>query len=305
MFNRQKLILWIEEYLFYPNSFFQYFLSFLLLPLSFIYCFIVISKRVMAKPKDFNIPIISIGNLTVGGSGKTPFLISLANEYEEVAIILRGYGRNSSGLHVVTKDTDVNISADEAKLYATSLPKALVIVSEDRIKAINEAKKRGAKIIFLDDGFSKSHIKKFDILLRPKNEPKLPFCLPSGAYREPKWLYKKADLVVNEEKDFKRVVRVKNPTSDMILVTAISKPKRLDEFLPEVKTKIYFEDHYMYKKEELVELIKKYNATSILTTTKDEVKIKDFNLPLSILDLHVEINENIKKKINQYLANFR
>ena len=259
----------------------------------------------MAKPKDFNIPIISIGNLTVGGSGKTPFLISLANEYEEVAIILRGYGRNSSGLHVVTKDTDVNISADEAKLYATSLPKALVIVSEDRIKAINEAKKRGAKIIFLDDGFSKSHIKKFDILLRPKNEPKLPFCLPSGAYREPKWLYKKADLVVNEEKDFKRVVRVKNPTSDMILVTAISKPKRLDEFLPEVKTKIYFEDHYMYKKEELVELIKKYNATSILTTTKDEVKIKDFNLPLSILDLHVEINENIKKKINQYLANFR
>ena len=304
MFNKQKLILWVENYLFYPKSVFEYFLAFLLFPLSFIYCFIVVFKRYKAKPKDFKTPIVSIGNLTVGGSGKTPFLIALAKDYKNVAIILRGYGRDSKGLHVVTHLTHVNISGDEAKLYINSLPKALVIVSEDRVKAIEEAKKRGAKIIFLDDGFSKAQIKKFDILLRPKPEPKLPFCLPSGAYREPKSLYKKADLVACEEKDYKRVVKIVNQTSKMILVTAISKPKRLDNFLPNVEAKIYFEDHHMYKKEELEKLIKKYKATSILTTTKDEVKLKEFNLPLSILDLHVEINDDIKKKINQYLANF-
>jgi tetraacyldisaccharide 4'-kinase len=259
----------------------------------------------MSKKIDFKIPIISIGNLTIGGNGKTPFLISLAKNYESVAIILRGYGRNSKGLHVVTKETPVDISGDEAKLYTNALSNAIVIVSEDRSKAILKAIKMGCKIIFLDDGFSKSFIKKFDVLIRPKIEPKLPFCLPSGAYREPKFLYNSANLVVRESDDFKRVVTIKNETKNMILVTAISKPQRLDEYLPKVKAKIYFEDHYMYKKEELLELIQKYKASSILTTSKDEVKMRDFNLPLSILDLHVDINPNIKNKINEYLYNFR
>jgi tetraacyldisaccharide 4'-kinase len=92
----------------------------------------------------------------------------------------------------------------------------------------------------------------------------------------------------------------------MLLITAISKPKRLDKFLPDnLVGKIYYIDHYMYKKEELEKLLKEYNATSILTTEKDMVKMKNFDLPLSILHLHVDINPNIKKQINEYLVNFR
>ena len=90
---KQRLILWIEDYLFFP-SLFQRFISLLLLPLTFIYHLILIVKRVRAKAQDFGLPVISVGNLIIGGSsGKTPLVIYLAKDKKNVAIVLRGYGR--------------------------------------------------------------------------------------------------------------------------------------------------------------------------------------------------------------------
>ena len=307
--KRSRLILWVEEYLFYPSSFFQKFLSYLLLPFSVIYCGVVLWKRYQGEKhqRSFNIPIISIGNLTVGGNGKTPFCIALAHEYENVGIILRGYGRKSKGLILVSDRgqvlCDTMASGDEAMLYAKSLPKATVIVSENRIEAIRFAKKRGVKLIFLDDGFSKSTIAKIDILMRPYPEPTNTFCLPSGPYREPRFLYERADLVISEENDFTRHVTILNPTSRMLLVTAISKPSRLDAYLPEnVIGKIAFEDHYMYTEKELLSLLETHQASSILTTQKDAVKMTTFDIPLSILKLDIEISERTKGNINTLLA---
>ena len=309
MFDKAKVVFWIEEYLFYPKTFLQFLLSFLLLPFSAIYCLIVIFKRLFSKKINFNIPIISIGNLTVGGSGKTPLVIELARDRENCVIILRGYNRESSGLVIVSKEGEIlcNVtqSGDEAMLYAKSLPKATVIVSEDRIKAIKYAKSLKCKIIFLDDAFSKSHIKKLDILIKPKISPTLPFCLPSGAYREPKYLYNFADLLVQEGIDFQRIVDIKNPTDKMILVTGISKPQRLDGYLPKNLTKkIYFEDHHIFTKDELEYLLQLHDASSILTTQKDAVKMDSFGLNLSIMELRLEVKKEVKNKINTFLANF-
>lgn len=304
--DTKKVILWTEDYLFRPN-FLQRVISFSLLPLTFLYCLIVISKRAFSKPKNFDIPIISIGNLIVGGSGKTPFTIALAKRYENLAIVLRGYKRKSKGLMVVSKRgkilTDVQTSGDEAMLYAKLLKNASVIVSENREEGIKKAKELGCKIVFLDDGFSKAKIKKFDILLKSGNY-KNSFCLPSGPFREPKSFEKFASLILQENIDFKREVKIKNPTKRMILITAISKPKRLDSFLPKVVEKIYFPDHYNFKKEEIVKLIQKYNASSILTTQKDAVKMEKFNLPLSILELEIKIEEKILKKCDDFIYNF-
>ncbi|WP_232293997.1 tetraacyldisaccharide 4'-kinase [Sulfurospirillum arsenophilum] len=309
MFNRSRFILWVEAYLFYPTSFFQRFLSYLLLPLSAIYCTIVLYKRFRGRQKKlfFTIPIVSIGNLTVGGNGKTPFCIALAKEHSNIAIVLRGYGRKSHGLILVSDNgkimCDAMASGDEAMLYAKSLPDSTVIVSEDRVEAIRFAKKRGAKIIFLDDGFSKSYIEKIDILVKPNPEPQNSFCLPSGPYREPRFLYKYADLVISEGHDFVRHVEVFNPTEKMLLVTAISKPSRLDAYLPDnVIAKVTYEDHYMYNEKELEALLREHNATSILTTQKDAVKMSTFDIPLSILKLEVEIFSETKTKINALLA---
>jgi tetraacyldisaccharide 4'-kinase len=309
VFKRSNYVLWVEAYLFYPKSFCQKFLSYLLLPLSFVYCSIVLWRRYKGEKeqKSFGIPIISIGNLTVGGNGKTPFCIALAKEYTDVGIILRGYGRKSQGMILVSHHgqvvCDVMASGDEAMLYAKSLPHATVIVSEDRIEAIRFAKKRGVKLIFLDDGFSKSSIAKIDILMQPNPEPKNTFCLPSGPYREPYFLYKRADLIIVEGKDFTRHVEVFNPTPRMLLVTAISKPSRLDTYLPSnVIGKVTFEDHYMYTEEELINLLESHQASSVLTTQKDAVKMSNFAIPLSLLNLEIEISEQTRTNINTLLA---
>lgn len=277
---------------------------------------IILTKRAMAKQIEFGIPIISVGNIIVGGSGKTPVTINLASKYEDVCIILRGYGRASKGLQVVSLRgkilVDVKTSGDEAMLLANSLPKATVIVSENRVTAILKAKELACKIIFLDDGFSKYHISKFNILLRPKDEPTNIFCLPSGGYREPKGFYAQADIELLEGKDFKRVISIKKdgkiselPTKT-ILITAISKPKRLLEYLPKDIKMISFPDHYSFSKEDIDKIQNEYKEYVILTTGKDLVKLKEFNIKnLYLMDLEIEISKDVDFSLmNEYIESF-
>ncbi len=252
-------------------------------------------------PIDFDIDIVSVGNLSVGGSGKTPLVTALASRYENVAVILRGYGRSSRGLYVV-KDAnkilcDVTISGDEAMIYAHKLPSAIVIVSEDRVKGILKAKEMGAKLVFLDDAYSKHDIKKLDLLIDVKTKNNR--CLPSGAFRERLWSSKEA-IVLQDTQDFTRVVELKNKSAKMSLVTAIARPSRLDEFLPQVVNKNYFEDHHSFTKIELEEILKKDSADSLLVTYKDFVKIESFGLRVSLLDLEVRVEKEVFKEIDKY-----
>ena len=254
------------------------------------------------KEEDFGVKVISVGNLSVGGSGKTPLVTALAAHYQNSAIVLRGYGRDSKGLHVV-KDKhgilcDVKTSGDEAMIYAKKLHNTIVIVSEDRKKGIVKAKEMGAKIIFLDDAYSKHDIKKLDLLIEVKTTNNR--CFPSGAFREKLWQGKKA-IVLKDGIDFKRVVEVKNATKRMSLVTAIARPQRLDLFLPEVLNKNYFPDHHSFSKQELENIFLHDNAESLLVTYKDFVKVESFGMTLSLLDLHVEVEDKVYKIINNYL----
>ncbi|NPA59428.1 MAG: tetraacyldisaccharide 4'-kinase [Epsilonproteobacteria bacterium] len=291
---KKGLVFWIEDYFYNPNTL-QKLLSFLLLPLSWLYCFVMYIRFKITKPIDFDIDIVSVGNLNVGGSGKTPLVTAFASKYEDVAVILRGYGRSSKGL-VVVKDKngikcDVAMSGDEAMIYAHKLKNAIVIVSEDRLKGIQKAKEMGVKLIFLDDAYSKHNIKKLDILIDVETENTR--CLPSGAFRERLWNSKDV-LILKEEIDFKRVVELKNATPKMSLVTAIARPSRLDEYLPKVISKNYFADHHTFVKEELEEILNRDGCDSLLVTYKDFVKVESFGLPLSLLDLEVEVNIDLK-----------
>ncbi len=281
--------------------------------------FIVLLKRASTSKIDFEIPIISIGNIVVGGSGKTPIAIALAKKYDDACVILRGYGRESKGLFVVSNKGDIKVdvktSGDEAMVLALSLKNATVIVSENRAKAIEKAKELNCKIIFLDDGFSKYSIKKFDILLRAKKEPTNDFCLPSGAYREPKSFYALCDLELKEGRDFKRVVTIKKVELDKesilpektLLLTAISKPKRLLEFVPKNVKLLAFADHHNFTKQELNEILEKYKDYAILTTLKDYVKLKDFNIKdLYLMDLDIKFNDNLDlSSLENYISEFK
>jgi len=291
----------IESYLFYPKNIFQKFLSFLFFPFTFIYCLIVYFKFPRVY-KDMKIPIVSIGNIIVGGSGKTPFTISLANKLENVSVVLRGYGRNSKGCIVVSQNgkilENVEVSGDEAQEIATST-KATVIVSENREEGIQKAKELGCKVVILDDGFDKP-FKKLNILIDVKIDNS--FCLPSGGYRYPRKFLKYADILLKENIDFKRIVKVPK-CENCVLISAISKPERLFEF---IKTEKYhfFMDHYNYKKQEIKEILEKYQADTILTTKKDYVKLEKFGFNIKVIELEFEISDEVITKIKDYLVKY-
>lgn len=279
----------------------QKILSFLLLPISFLYCLAGSIRYHRTRPKNHGIPIVSVGNLIVGGSGKTPVVSELARYFKKPAIVLRGYGRQSRGM-VVVKDKDIlcdtNMSGDEAMVYAINLPHAVVIVSEIRERAIAEAASMGCDIVLLDDGYGKHSIEKFDIVIDVPTPN--PFCLPSGPYREMLWRGKKA-LVIREGEHFHRHVRIHNETSKMVLVTAIGRPERLDAYLPEVSEKIYFEDHHYFTQGELEDILAQSGAESLLVTQKDFVKIASFKLPLSIMELSIDLDETLIRTVKEYV----
>jgi len=296
------------EQMFFLPKWYHYPLILLLFPLSVLYGIMMSVRRMATPQKNFGIPIISVGNLIVGGSGKTPFVIALASRLESVVIISRGYGRKSKGLLEVSFEgkilVDVTESGDEPMLMAQSLPHASVIVSEDRELAIALAKEKGAKCIILDDGFNRVEIEKFEILLEPENiNNYLPF--PAGAFRE-FWFNKKyADIVAKEGEAFHRQVDFENLKAQMLLVTAISNPNRLDSYLPEgVVHKVYLEDHAYFEEEKLKMLLSEYGAQSLLVTEKDVVKMQDFKLPISEMKLKLEIKETIFTQVDEYIKGY-
>lgn len=333
-------------------------LGVILAPLSLLYTLIVCLKRLFAKPQKFKIPIISVGNLTLGGSGKTPLVRALFKEFNgefKTCIILRGYGRKSRGLLEVALGgrilCDVGQSGDEAMEYALFLRGANVIVSEDRAAGILRAQTLGFELVILDDGFSKFNISKFDILLRPQSAPKLPFCLPFAAYRYPPFFYKFADFIpapsdISQELRLVSAADLQegldgadeilnltdeisdlnlnraadeisnlNPAADKILnskeagfeksrtilISAIAKPWRLQEFLPLAKAHAFFPDHYDFKKEQILELLRREDAEHILCTAKDYVKLRDLGAEISVILLNLKLSENFIRKIQNYI----
>jgi tetraacyldisaccharide 4'-kinase len=298
---KRVITFWIEGYFYHPSISDQL-LSLFLSPLSLVYCLIAWIRYLLSSPIDFGIPIVSVGNLTVGGSGKTPLVSALSMGYTKPAIVLRGYGRKSHGLVVVRDESgilcDVSQSGDEAMLYALTLSHAVVIVSEKRDHAIKMAKSMECEVVFLDDGYGKHTIQKLDLVIDVDTPNS--FCLPSGPYRERLWSGKKV-IMVDENRSFVRNVHVENATEKMVLVTAIARPQRLDVYLPEVVDKIYFEDHHFFTQEELEVILEQTGAMSLLVTQKDFVKIAPFNLPISLLALDLELNPELIKSVREYV----
>ena len=296
------------EEMFFAPLWYHYIAMVLLFPFSLLYGMLMFFRRLLSTKNRFSIPIISVGNLQVGGSGKTPFVIALASRYEKVFVISRGYGRESVGLVEVSYKgkilVNVRQSGDEAMLMAQSLPTASVIVSENRTLAIELAMRAGAKLIVLDDGFSRVEIEKFEILLEPKCMPnKLTF--PAGALREFYFTSRYADVVCREDTHFKRVVSFKNLEDKMLLATAISNPSRLTRYLPEgVIGKYYLDDHAYFDENVLKETMLQCGAKTLLVTQKDAVKMQDFKLPLSLMQLELEIDSEVFEAVDTYINTF-
>lgn len=153
-------------------------------------------------------PVISIGNITAGGTGKTPFVMLLGQEMRDrglrPVVVVRGYGGKREGKTLVVSDGETIRMGypevgDEALLLARKLPGVPIVMSADRVKGCQVAiQECGAQVILLDDGFQHLRIQRdLDILLVDRENPfGYGYLLPRGLLREPLGALERVDLIV-------------------------------------------------------------------------------------------------------------
>ena len=180
----------------------------LLLPFSGLFWIGVSTRNLLYKTgffksKKFKIPVICIGNLSTGGTGKSPHVILVADLLKdelEMAMLSRGYGRKTSGLVIANYSSKVfDIGDEPLQFFNRFRNKIVVAVSENRTIGINHLVKHyKTEGILMDDGFQHRKVKPgFSILLTDFHEPYTSdYLLPAGNLREPRSGAKRADIIV-------------------------------------------------------------------------------------------------------------
>ncbi len=264
-------------------------------------------KANIKKGYKAGIPVISVGNITLGGTGKTPFVEMIAYKLNAIglraAVLIRGYGE------------------DEWKMLEENLKdiNAKVFVGRDRIKNIKIAEKERMTAVVMDDGFQHRKLKRdIDIVLVDSNSPfgngRL---FPRGVLREPVACLKRASIIVftkvNMAKEKIEIFnRVKSMFPEKIFAKAAHKPAGLIDVMSKesfeisylkdkevtifsaicdpgyfkhtietlgarVKKEFVFQDHYLFQERDIAGIIEESESSGIniiITTEKDAVKLK-------------------------------
>lgn len=263
--------------------------------------------------------VISVGNLSAGGAGKTPFVLLLGELLKarslEFDVLSRGYGRASKGVRLVEPGGLPQEFGDEPLLIARKL-QVPVIVGEDRFEAGCFAESRfGVRLHLLDDGFQhRSLARDFDIVLVTPQDA-ADHLLPSGRLREPLPSLRRADAVVlasGASADAfplggKLVWRVRrgivpsNVPPSPVVFCGIARPKN---FVSQLRTaniepvaEAFYRDHHAYTEKdvrELLQLKKRSEAGGFVTTEKDAVNLGGFLSalePLAVVPVKMELSE--------------
>ena len=289
------------------------FFSVLLFPVSLLIKVLSLFKRVLIKTNQSSIPIICVGNIYLGGTGKTPLCI-------EIFSILKNLNMNPV---FVRKKYDS--FQDEADLQKQVGP---VYQNKKRIEAVKEALQNKANVAILDDGFQDFSINKnlSIVCFNKKQWVGNGLTIPSGPLRESLSALKRANcVVINGEKNrdienkifsknkeikiFYTKYRAKNisefKNKKVIAFAGIGNPENFFDLLKDNKIdigeEIKFPDHHEYSEETLENLINKAkeNNNILLTTEKDYFRIaENYKQNISFLKIEVEI-ENRNKFIDQ------
>lgn len=258
--------------------------------------------REILRARRLESAVVSVGNISVGGSGKTPFVILLGELLAQRGILIdvlsRGYRRSTTGVLHVNPDGSAEEFGDEPLLIARKL-RCPVVVGEDRHLAGLEAEQRYAanqrhRIHLLDDGFQHRQLHRdFDIVLlnREDLDDKV---LPSGRLREPVTALARADAVV-VDKDFpaehlpggnfqvwrtERMLDIPLRNVPVVAFCGVARPKR---FFSELRSKelavreeISFPDHHRYTEADIGKLLAARNqfpGSRLVTTEKDSINL--------------------------------
>jgi len=262
-------------------------------------------------------PVVSVGNLSAGGSGKTPFVLLLGELLQsrgvKFDVLSRGYGRESRGVRLVDPDGLPQEFGDEPLLIARRL-QVPVIVGEDRYGAGRFAEaKFGAQLHLLDDGFQhRALARNFDIVLVTPQDTS-DRLLPAGRLREPLTALRRADAVVlasgASEEAFslqgKLVWRVKRGIvaegipARPVVFCGIARPQnfllQLRAANIEPAAQAFYRDHHAYNEKdvrELLELRQRSEAGGFVTTEKDAVNLGPYLsalAPLAVVRVRMEL----------------
>jgi len=280
------------------------FFSILLLPITLLIKLFVFYKNITTKAQVHSIPIICVGNIYLGGTGKTPLSV-------EIFSILKNLNMNP--VFIRKKN---NLYEDEARLQKSKGP---IYQNKKRNIAIKEAIKNNANVVILDDGFQDLSVKK-NLSIVCFNEKKWignGLTIPSGPLRESLSALKRADYVfINGNKNLEIENKIKKINKKIKFFYIKHKPKNISKYKnkkitafagigsPEnffntlrnvnanIVDEIKFPDHYQYSKKDLEKLIaiSKRNNTILLTTEKDYFRInKKFDQNIDFLEISTEI----------------
>jgi tetraacyldisaccharide 4'-kinase len=276
-------------------------------------------------------PVVSIGNLSMGGAGKTPLVICLARLLERDGfrpdVLSRGYGRSTKGVHRVDSAGDPERFGDEPLLLARAAG-VPVYVGASRYQAglLAEAEiaGEGRHVHLLDDGFQHRQLaRNLDIVVIHRSDLRGRL-LPAGRLREPLSSLQRADVIVLRQEDaelestlrayvakecrfwcMQRTLSISSPAQRALAFCAIARPAEFFAALPaigvEVVERMAFRDHHRYTASDIdrvAELGRRHGCDAFVTTAKDEVKLDtamrlrlETVAPLRIASLVVEMED--------------
>ena len=269
------------------------FLTIFLLPLSLIFIFIIFLKKKFTKSLRFKIPIICVGNIFLGGTGKTPISVFLAKEISKLGkktVILRRYYKNHK---------------DEYKFIKSKFKN--LILNKNRISGLEIAEKSNFDVAILDDGLQDYRIRK-NLSIVCFNQNQLignGFVLPSGPLRETLNALKNANIVIingGKDKYFERKILNVNKKLEvfyssyiplninefknkkLLAIAGIGNPENFFKLIEKNKLKlekkIIFPDHYEFSKNEIQNIVDEATSKNcqIIMTEKDYFKVKHFKI---------------------------
>lgn len=267
-------------------------LRYVLWPLSLIYRFVAYIKHITTKATRFDVPVIVVGNMSVGGTGKTPVCIAICEQLKEqglcVGLVSRGYGGNAKTWpQTVTIDSDPSQVGDEPLLLVqrTGCP---MVVAPDRVVAVKQLLKEfNCNVVVSDDGLQHYRLYR-DLEIAVIDEIRglgNGMCLPAGPLREPASRLKSVDIVIKQrELKVEKIYNLVDPNmllpdlkdKKITAIAGIGHPQRFFDLL--IQQGIYcqtiaFADHYAFRSEDITSI----DADLILMTEKDAVKCKAFH----------------------------
>ncbi len=284
----------------------------------------LLGKRVASRTAiPVNPKVISIGNLSLGGSGKTPLAIKIASDLQEagqkIAILVRGYGSADTGPFIVEPGN--HTAGDEALMIAKSLPEAVVVQSKDRVQGYKLVKDI-VDVVIIEDGFQTAGLSRhFDFLILDKWDfqkgtpvPQVGNVIPWGPFRESLSAIDRADCLLIPAEDFQGKLLTEyngtpifnysrnsmlsmDDTGDYALISGIANPEQFEKQcirkLGRNPVASYrYDDHKAYSQADIMQIINNHDTaeTTWFTTAKDYVKLADIwpdSVKVEVVDLQI------------------